>query len=75
MSIPIRTALFVPASRPERITKALATGADTVIVDLEDAVEHLAKDSARDALSTFLANHSQARVWVRINDAATPWHN
>lgn len=75
MSIPICTALFVPASRPERIPKALATGADTVIVDLEDAVEHLAKDSARDALSTFLADHSQARVWVRINDAATPWHN
>ena len=44
----VRTALFVPASRPERIPKALASGADAVIVDLEDAVEHLAKDSARD---------------------------
>ena len=37
----IRTALFVPASRPERIPKALASGADAVIVDLEDAVQEL----------------------------------
>lgn len=70
----VRTALFVPASRPERIPKALASGADAVIVDLEDAVEHLAKDSAREALCDFLGTHPQARLWVRINDAATPWH-
>ncbi|WP_251863974.1 CoA ester lyase [Achromobacter sp. Marseille-Q4962] len=71
----VRTALFVPASRPERIPKALASGADAVIVDLEDAVEHLAKDSAREALCDFLGTHPQARVWVRINDASTPWHD
>ena len=34
----IRSALFVPATRPERIPKALQSGADQVIVDLEDAV-------------------------------------
>ena len=34
----IRTALFVPGNRPERFAKALASGADAVIVDLEDAV-------------------------------------
>ena len=34
----IRSALFVPATRPERIAKALGSGADAVIVDLEDAV-------------------------------------
>ena len=45
-----------------------------MIVDLEDAVEHLAKDSAREALCDFLGTHPQARLWVRINDAATPWH-
>ena len=33
-----RSFLFVPATRPERIAKALASGADAVIVDLEDAV-------------------------------------
>jgi hypothetical protein len=71
----VRTALFVPASRPERIPKALASGADTVIVDLEDAVEHLAKDNAREALCDFLGTHPEVRLWVRINDASTPWHD
>jgi len=71
----VRTALFVPASRPERIPKALATGADVVIVDLEDAVEHLAKDSAREALCDFLGTHPEARLWVRINDGSTAWHD
>lgn len=69
-----RTALFVPASRPERIPKALASGADAVIVDLEDAVEPAAKPAARQALVDFLDAHPDARVWVRVNDATTPWH-
>ena len=43
----IRSALFVPATRPERIPKALATGADAVIVDLEDAVAQGLKSEAR----------------------------
>ena len=75
MPTAIRTALFVPASRPERIPKALASGADVVIVDLEDAVEHLAKDSAREALCDFLGTHPDVRLWVRINDVSTAWHD
>ena len=71
----VRSALFVPASRAERIPKALAAGADAVIVDLEDAVEHLAKASAREALCDFLGTHRQTRLWVRINDASTSWHD
>ncbi|MGE8618495.1 MAG: HpcH/HpaI aldolase/citrate lyase family protein [Achromobacter spanius] len=71
----VRSALFVPASRAERIPKALAAGADTVIVDLEDAVEHLAKASAREALCDFLGTHRDVRLWVRINDASTSWHD
>ncbi|QJP64663.1 citrate lyase beta chain [Bordetella holmesii] len=58
----IRTALFVPANRPDRFDKALAAGADTVIVDLEDAVEHLGKERARQTLAEFLdtrPNHGQ----------------
>ncbi|MFO7071915.1 aldolase/citrate lyase family protein, partial [Pseudomonas aeruginosa] len=35
----LRSALFVPGDRPERFAKALASGADAVIVDLEDAVQ------------------------------------
>ena len=42
-------------------------------MDLEDAVEHLAR-TARAKLCDFLGTHPQARLWVRINDAATPWH-
>lgn len=71
----VRSALFVPASRAERIPKALAAGADAVIVDLEDAVEHLAKASARESLCDFLGTNPRARLWVRINNASTPWHD
>ncbi|UVE18709.1 CoA ester lyase [Pseudomonas sp. LS44] len=70
----IRTALFVPGSRPERFAKALAVGADTVIVDFEDAVEESLKIQARDNLRSFLAEHPEARVWVRINAACHTEH-
>lgn len=63
----VRSALFVPASRPERIPKALASGADRVIVDLEDAVEEAVKEQARSNLERFLAENPQARVLVRVN--------
>ncbi|MFP3492630.1 CoA ester lyase [Pseudomonas sp. SIMBA_059] len=63
----VRSALFVPGSRPERFAKALASGADAVIVDFEDAVEEPLKRQARDNLAAFLAAQPDARVWVRIN--------
>lgn len=63
----VRSALFVPASRPERIAKALASGADRVIVDLEDAVEETAKEQARHNLQAFLSDNPQANVLVRVN--------
>jgi citrate lyase subunit beta/citryl-CoA lyase len=66
-----RSFLFVPADRPERIAKAWASGADAVIVDLEDAVAPAAKDAARAALADALI---PARpVIVRINAATSPW--
>lgn len=68
----VRTALFVPGSRPERFAKALASGADTVIVDFEDAVEASLKAQARDNLEAFLAANPQARVRVRVNAAGDP---
>ena len=69
----VRTALFVPASRPERIPKALASGADAVIVDLEDAVEHLAGQRARRCATSW------ARILRRACGCASttpprPWH-
>jgi len=68
----LRSYLFVPADRPERFAKALASGADAVIVDLEDAVAPQAKDAARTALEAWLAR-SEGRVVVRINSADTAW--
>jgi len=70
----VRSALFVPGSRPERFTKALASGADAVIVDFEDAVEEPLKRQARDNLGAFLQATSDARVWVRINAPEHPEH-
>lgn len=63
-----RSFLFVPATRPERIAKALASGADIAIIDLEDAVAPADKEAARAAL----AGVAQ-RAAVRVNAAGTPW--
>lgn len=68
----VRTALFVPGSRPERFAKALASGADAVIVDFEDAVEASLKAQARDNLEAFLGANPDARVRVRVNAAGDP---
>lgn len=69
----LRAVLFVPASRPDRIEKALATSADLICVDLEDGVAIEAKDSARRALLAFLATaeFDANRLSVRINDPTT----
>jgi citrate lyase subunit beta/citryl-CoA lyase len=67
-----RTYLFVPGNRPERFAKALGSGADRVVLDLEDAVALPAKGEARDAIARWSAQASDAdrtRVVVRINDA------
>ena len=71
------TFLFVPATRPERIAKALASGAGAVIVDLEDAVAPDDKAAARAALLAAmqaLAPEQRGRLLVRTNAAGTPWH-
>jgi citrate lyase subunit beta / citryl-CoA lyase len=70
MSAP-RSYLFVPGDRPERFDKALAAGADAVIVDLEDAVAPERKGIARDAVAAWLS--TTHRALVRINAADTPW--
>lgn len=72
-----RSFLFVPATRPERFAKALASGADAVIIDLEDAVAIGEKAQARHLLAqawTGLAAGERERVMVRVNAANTPWH-
>ena len=72
-----RAFLFVPADRPERHARALATGAGAVIVDLEDAVAPERKAAAREGLAASFAALPAAgrqRLLVRINAAGTPWH-
>ena len=71
-----RSLLFVPADRPERHAKALASGADWVIIDLEDAVGPDGKAAARDLLQTSVAAlpaASRGRLLVRINGEGTSW--
>jgi citrate lyase subunit beta/citryl-CoA lyase len=67
-----RTYLFVPGDRPQRFAKALASGADAVVLDLEDAVAPAAKADARAAVASCLAGGDE-RLVVRINDSASPW--
>jgi citrate lyase subunit beta/citryl-CoA lyase len=72
-----RSFLFVPADRLDRLPKALASGAQAVIIDLEDAIAPTAKAAAREALARAwrgLAAEERPRLLVRINAAATPWH-
>ncbi len=70
------TTLFVPGDRTDRVLKALSSGADAVVVDLEDAVEVSRKESARSDLPHGLADVTAAEVpavYVRINGLDTQW--
>ncbi len=64
-----RSFLFVPGDRPERFAKAAASGADVVVVDLEDAVAAGAKAQARDEVAAWLAAGN--RAVVRVNAPLT----
>jgi citrate lyase subunit beta / citryl-CoA lyase len=66
-----RSYLFVPATRPDRVGKALASGADAVVVDLEDAVAETDKAAARQSLGDLAP---AAACVVRVNGADTPHH-
>jgi len=63
--------LFVPATRLDRLAKAASSGADAVIVDLEDAVPHDQKAQAREALRAGML--PPAPMILRTNGLATPW--
>lgn len=67
-----RSLLFVPGDRPDRMEKALGSGADALILDLEDAVAPSAKPEARRAVAKFLGANSNASLWVRINPLDGP---
>ncbi len=63
----LRSLLFVPGDRPERFGKAMASGADAVIFDLEDSVAPAAKAAAAAAVAACLARPAGVVRAVRIN--------
>ena len=63
----LRSLLFVPGDRPERMVKALGLGADALILDLEDSVAPAGKAAARAHVAAFLAEPRTMPLFVRIN--------
>ena len=64
----LRSLLFVPGDRPERFDKAVASGADAIILDLEDSVSLQNKDMARGAIAGWLlTRHPNVPSFVRVN--------
>jgi citrate lyase subunit beta/citryl-CoA lyase len=71
----MRSKLFVPASRPELFQKALASDADAISFDLEDAVVPGRREEARAALRAFLdkiGNSTAKTIIVRVNEVGSP---
>ncbi len=76
MSVSPRSMLFVSAEKPERFAKAIASGADMVCIDLEDAVHPDNKTASRQAVLGFLAQRGSVSedgvlLGVRINAIET----
>ena len=73
----MRSKLFVPGSRPEWFVKALASEADAISIDLEDAVVEDRKAQARDSVAQWLRQRVRApqdpSVIVRVNAMDTPY--
>lgn len=71
----MRSKLFVPGSRPELFAKALASGADAISIDLEDAVVEERKAEARECVRDWLRARTDTTgplVIVRVNAMDTP---
>jgi citrate lyase subunit beta/citryl-CoA lyase len=67
VKVPPLTWLYVPADRPDRVEKAIASAAHAVIVDLEDGVAPAAKAAARASLPALLGKRRDKPVYVRVN--------
>jgi citrate lyase beta subunit len=71
----VRSVLFLPASNPRAIAKALESAADLVVLDLEDAVKVEDKDNARHAAVDAVASEWPMPVAIRVNGVGTEWHS
>lgn len=65
--------LFVPASQPDRFSKAQSSGADAIILDLEDSVADSEKEKARNNIVAEVSKLT-VPVIVRVNAIGTTWH-
>jgi citrate lyase beta subunit len=63
----LQSLLFVPGNRPDRFAGALASGADCVCIDLEDAVPPPDKKAAREAALAAIAADDSGRLILRCN--------
>ena len=71
MTFTYKSLLFVPGARPDRFDKAAAVGADTIIIDLEDAVLPEQKTEARADALGWLAHRGDVRAGIRVNSPRT----
>ncbi len=73
----MRSLLFTPGDSDRKLAKGLTSGADVILIDLEDAVAGDTKTAAREKVADFLAQgdtrKSQIPLYVRINDLETEW--
>jgi len=71
---PMRSALFIPGNRPERVDKAINTDADAIIIDLEDAVPLSEKEQTRSVVRDKVLQHSkEKKIFVRINSLGSKY--
>ncbi len=67
----MRSLLFVPGDSPKKLEKGLTSGADILLIDLEDSVTLAAKEEARNVTRAFIAEHrareDRPRLYVRVN--------
>lgn len=68
----LRSFLFVPGDSEKKLAKGMGSGADALIIDLEDAVAESAKPAARELAVATLKGPRRQQLWVRINPLATP---
>ena len=71
----MRSLLFVPGDSPKKLEKGLASGADVLLIDLEDSVALAAKEDARRITAGFLSEHRARshlpRLCLRVNVLTT----
>src|ERR1700688_1187008 len=70
----LRSPLFAPGDSERKMTKAIASAADAVILDLEDSVAAPAKPTARAMVPEVVRAHPGRELIVRVNPRGTPWY-